>query len=134
MRLLLFERIPDRHSAPAGRPSPHRHPERLDRHVVPSVRGAALRGPLADDPFEVTSAPNVHRLGHGWASDKTVDTHYTVNEGLDFLDAIMLTPSPPTGVVAIPRPARRRHPRSTAPRRYLRVAADEFAQPRAVLG
>lgn len=41
-------------------------------------------------------------VGHGWASDKTVDTHYTVNEGLDFLDAIMLTPSPPD--------RRRRHP------------------------
>ena len=43
-------------------------------------------------------------VGHGWASDKTADTHYTVNEGLDFLGSIMLTHrTPPTGVVAIPQ-------------------------------
>ena len=43
-------------------------------------------------------------VGHGWASDKTADTHYTVNEGLEFLDSIVLTHrTPSTGVVAIPQ-------------------------------
>ncbi len=43
-------------------------------------------------------------VGHGWASNKTADSDYTVNGGLDFLDAIMLTHStPPTGVIAIPQ-------------------------------
>ena len=50
-------------------------------------------------------------VGHGWASDKTADSDYTVNEGLDFLDAIMLTHSTPRPASSPSlRPARRRRP------------------------